>query len=202
MAQCSESTGTSSAPGVARARCTTGPPAIRLSLLASPRRLPALRVASVTPKPAKPTTPLITTSATAAAASNASGPTSRSTPTGSSPASSPERLASVSTTTSGRTAAAWAATASTDPWALSEATRNRSGSVAMTSRVWVPIEPVEPSTATLIMRALPELDRSCGLCPYQPVTVTKYATGSTNSSASKRSSTPPWDGSTVPMSLT
>ena len=34
-AQCSLSTGTSSAPGVARSGCTTGPAAIRLSLLAS-----------------------------------------------------------------------------------------------------------------------------------------------------------------------
>ena len=40
-AQCSLSTGTSSAPGVARSGCTTGPAAIRLSLLASANRLPA-----------------------------------------------------------------------------------------------------------------------------------------------------------------
>ena len=41
MAQCSLSTGTSSAPGVARSGCTTGPAAIRLSLLARASRLPA-----------------------------------------------------------------------------------------------------------------------------------------------------------------
>ena len=40
-AQCSLSTGTSSAPGVDRNGCTTGPAAIRLSLLASASRLPA-----------------------------------------------------------------------------------------------------------------------------------------------------------------
>ena len=57
-AQCSLSTGTSSAPGVARSGCTTGPAAIRLSLLASARRLPARSVARVTGRPAKPTTPL------------------------------------------------------------------------------------------------------------------------------------------------
>ena len=43
-AQCSLSTGTSSAPGVGRSGCTTGPAAIRLSLLASARRLPARSV--------------------------------------------------------------------------------------------------------------------------------------------------------------
>ena len=40
MAQCSESTGTISAPGVARAACTTGPPAISDSLLAKASRRP------------------------------------------------------------------------------------------------------------------------------------------------------------------
>ena len=62
-AQCSESTGISSAPGVARSGCTTGPAAIRLSLLARASRLPAASVATVTGSPAKPTTPLTTTSA-------------------------------------------------------------------------------------------------------------------------------------------
>ena len=62
-AQCSLSTGTSSAPGVARNGCTTGPAAIRLSLFASARRLPAASVARVTGSPANPTTALTTTSA-------------------------------------------------------------------------------------------------------------------------------------------
>ena len=53
-AQCSESTGTISAPGVARARCTTGPAAISDSLLASASRRPASRAARVTSRPAKP----------------------------------------------------------------------------------------------------------------------------------------------------
>ena len=42
--------------GVCHARWTTGPAAISDSLLARPRRLPALRVARVTGSPAKPTT--------------------------------------------------------------------------------------------------------------------------------------------------
>src|SRR5258708_2879112 len=62
-AQCSLSTGTSSAPGVARTRWTTGPAAISDSLLASASRLPAPSAASVTDRPAKPTTPLRTTAA-------------------------------------------------------------------------------------------------------------------------------------------
>ena len=41
-AQCSESTGMISAPGVARTRCTTGPAAMSDSLLARARRRPAL----------------------------------------------------------------------------------------------------------------------------------------------------------------
>ena len=48
---------------MARRGCTTGPAAIRLSLLASPSRLPDRSVSTVTDRPAKPTTPLITTSA-------------------------------------------------------------------------------------------------------------------------------------------
>ena len=57
-AQCSESTGTSSAPGVRRASRTTGPAAISDSLLASARRRPAWSAPRVTGSPAKPTTPL------------------------------------------------------------------------------------------------------------------------------------------------
>ena len=74
MAPCSLSTGTSSAPGVRRARCTTGPAAISDSLLASARRRPASRVARVTDRPAKPTTPLTTTSASVARLAMASAP--------------------------------------------------------------------------------------------------------------------------------
>ena len=62
-AQCSLSTGTSSAPGTSRSGCTTGPAAIRLSLLARARRLPERSVSIVTARPANPTTPLTTTSA-------------------------------------------------------------------------------------------------------------------------------------------
>ena len=81
-AQCSESTGTISAPGVRRAFCTTGAPAISDSLLASASRLPASSAAMVTGRPAKPTTALSTTSALCAAATMPSSPTMTSVPAG------------------------------------------------------------------------------------------------------------------------
>ena len=81
-AQCSESTGTISAPGVRRAFCTTGAPAMSDSLLASARRFPASSAAIVTGRPAKPTTALRTTSALRAAATMPSSPTMTSVPAG------------------------------------------------------------------------------------------------------------------------
>ena len=62
-AQCSLSTGMSSAPGVERSGCTTGPAAMRLSLFASPSTFPARSVSMVTGSPANPMTPFTTTSA-------------------------------------------------------------------------------------------------------------------------------------------
>ena len=79
-AQCSLSTGTISAPGVLRTFWTTGPAAINDSLLARPSRLPNRSVSRVTVSPAKPTIPLMTTSAPWQAAANASSPTETSNP--------------------------------------------------------------------------------------------------------------------------
>ena len=81
-AQCSESTGMISAPGVRRARCTTGAPAMIDSLLARASRRPASSAARVTGSPANPTTPLTTTSATVAMAARPSGPATTSMPGG------------------------------------------------------------------------------------------------------------------------
>ena len=103
-AQCSLSTGTSSAPGVSRTDATTGPAAISDSLLASASRLPAASVASVTGRPANPTTPFTATSASTATAAIASGPASMAMPGGSSSLSSAARSASASATTRGWTA--------------------------------------------------------------------------------------------------
>ena len=72
-AQCSVSTGTSSAPG--RRAAAAAPPARRRSATPcwpSARRLPAASAASVTGSPAKPTTPFTTTSASSARSASAS----------------------------------------------------------------------------------------------------------------------------------
>ena len=64
-----------SAPGVAAGLAAPpAPPAISDSLLARARRRPALRAARVTGSPAKPTTPLTTTSATVAMCGQSLGP--------------------------------------------------------------------------------------------------------------------------------
>ena len=96
-AQCSLSTGTSSAPGVARSGWTTGPAAIRLSLLARARRLPPRSVAIVTGSPAKPTTALTTTSA----ASTRSARSSTTVANGSAAATSARRAGSATATNRG-----------------------------------------------------------------------------------------------------
>ena len=69
-------------PGVVRARCTTGAPAMIDSLLARASRRPASRAARVTVSPAKPTTPLTATSATVAMAASPSVPATTSIPGG------------------------------------------------------------------------------------------------------------------------
>ena len=104
----------------------------------------------MTGSPAKPTTPLTQTSATALMAPRASGPATTSVPGGRRASSSPARLWSAMATTLGRTASAWATSASTDEWAPMATTSNRSGSAATTSRVWVPIEPVDPAMETVV----------------------------------------------------
>ncbi len=149
-AQCSESTGTSSAPGVARAICTTGPAAISDSLFASASRLPPLSVARVTGSPANPTTPFTTTSASSASDASASGPL-RTSHSGSASLSVASCAASAIATTFGRTARACSISRSTDDDAPSATTSNRSASAATTSRVCTPIEPVEPATATRVV---------------------------------------------------
>src|SRR5687768_15894582 len=153
-AQCSESTGTMwPAPGRASAAWTTGPPAISDSLLASARRRPAASVARVTSRPAKPTTAFTQTSASVPMAASASGPARSSVPAGRRAARSATLAGSgsASTTASGRSSRACSARSSTDDMAASATTRNRSGSARTTSSVCVPIDPVEPATATVVV---------------------------------------------------
>ena len=101
MAQCSLSTGISSAPGV-RAVLLHDRPRRDEGLLVGQRQpLPAFNAAIVTPRPANPTTPLTQTSAVVAIWASASGPARTSVPGGTSSASSPARSASARATTLG-----------------------------------------------------------------------------------------------------
>src|SRR6478609_4423629 len=148
MAPCSLSTGTSSAPGVRRARCTTGPAAMSDSLLASARRRPASRVARVTDRPANPTTPLTTTSASVARLAMASGPP-RTSHSGRASATTAAAASSATATTLGRCVRAWAmSTSGLRPVAPRAVSSKRSASASSTSSAWVPIEPVDPASAT------------------------------------------------------
>ncbi|CAI8251437.1 MAG: Uncharacterised protein [Prochlorococcus marinus str. MIT 9313] len=76
MAECSESAGSSLLPLRFNSGSTTGAAAIRVSLLARARSLPALIAASVGSSPAQPTMPLTTRSALSheAATLSPSGP--------------------------------------------------------------------------------------------------------------------------------
>ena len=148
-AQCSESTGTSSAPSTSRNGCTTGPAAIRLSLLASPSRHPFDSVAMVTGRPAKPTTPLITTSAMSHI-SVASATTSISPSPDSASLTSFRAVGSATATIAGRKVLACSIMTAAERPVERPTTSNASGSAEMISRVWPPIEPVEPAIATRI----------------------------------------------------
>ena len=151
-AECSESTGTIW-PGLARSS-TSGPPMISDSLLARASVLPASSAASVAPSPTAPVMPLSTTSAGLDAASaDASAPSPLNDgPNSATCASNSARLL---------------------PPAVRATTRNRSGLARTMSSAWVPIEPVEPSTATsrrVVMDSLSTLTtpRLCAWMPAAP----------------------------------
>ena len=158
MAECSESAGSSRLPLRSSSGKTTGPAAISVSLLARARSLPARIAARVGSRPAQPTMPVTTSSALDQAATSQipSRPPSNWGSRGgrwlgsraaSRSCSSPSRLGSARATASG----AWRWICSTSSArllpALRATTRKRSGNSATMSRVWVPMEPVEPSTA-------------------------------------------------------
>ena len=142
--------GRSRRPGVRRAFCTTGAPAMSDSLLASASRLPASSAAIVTGSPAKPTTRVEHDVGAAAPRrpcprrprAPRCRPARRRAPRRSEPGSP-------ITTTAGRNSAAWATSCAAERWAARACTRNRSGSPRMTSSAWVPMEPVEPSRLTV-----------------------------------------------------
>ena len=157
MALCSESTGTTwSGPAAA---FTSGPPMMSDSLLASASTEPASSAARVGRSPIEPVTPLRTTSAPHPAATvAASSPTTTSGADAATPASAAACATAARTSstepraaaTSGtRNSTAWRASRSRLPPALSATIVKRPGCAATTSRAWVPIEPVEPRTATV-----------------------------------------------------
>ncbi len=158
MALCSESTGTIW-PGRA-ARVTIGPPTIRLSLLASARVLPARSAARVGRRPIDPVMPLSTTSAPCAATSSeAPSPTTTRGAYDANPASRAVAVIAPRTAVSSPSATPTSSTCSRTacsarrarlrPPALSAVAVNRSGLRVITSIAWVPMEPVEPRSATV-----------------------------------------------------
>ena len=145
-AECSESTGSRRAPPRASAARTSGPPATRLSLLASATSMPASSATSVASRPAAPTTALSTTSAPLSAASCATPAGPDSTCPGS--ANAPSRAAPGSASAIVRTPSRSASrsTPSTSLPAASAQTR-RPGSSSQTWIACRPIEPVLPRSA-------------------------------------------------------
>ena len=149
-AQCSESTGMISAPGVRRARCTTGAPAMIDSLLARANRRPASRAAMVTVSPANPTTPLTATSADRGDGGQALGAHHHldRRAAGARPARRPVRDPRWPPPPGGAGGPGRPARPpSGGP--RGPPPRNRSGTPSITSRAWVPMEPVDPTRLTV-----------------------------------------------------
>ena len=117
---------------------------MRLSLFARARRRPAASVASVTGRPAKPTTPFTTTSASVTRSAS-SGTTSAN---GNASATAARSEASATATVFGRNSRACSIKVATDEPTPSATTSYRSRSARTTSSVCVPIDPDDPAMAT------------------------------------------------------
>ena len=168
MAECSESTGTT-CPSRRTACRTRAPPTTRDSLFARARRAPVASAARVGRRPTEPVMPFRTVSSSASPApttssTGASGPT-RTSATGS---GRPRRSATAASAARARsrapvseeetatrgtswTTACSASSSRREPPAASPTTRGalpREPRRATTSRAWVPIEPVDPSTTS------------------------------------------------------
>ncbi len=162
-AACSESTGSSRSGSPLIRSITSSPPTTRLSLLASASVLPLWSAASVGPRPAEPTRPFTTTSASdsRATVSVALGPMISSTP-GSAPSfclTSSAASSSAIATSGGRNSRTCPTNRS---WLVPPADRpttlNRSALRRTTSSACVPMEPVEPRMARdLIVSSVPRV---------------------------------------------
>ena len=147
-AECSESTGSNWAPPRASASRTSGPPATRLSLLASATSMPASSAARVASRPAAPTTALSTTSAplSAARCATPAGPSSTR------PEKRPRAASAAAGSASAIVRAPRRSASRTTPSASLPAARAQTCRSGSSSQTWIacrPIEPVLPRSATL-----------------------------------------------------
>mmetsp|Transcript_72584 Transcript_72584/g.146089 ORF Transcript_72584/g.146089 Transcript_72584/m.146089 type:complete len:260 (+) Transcript_72584:814-1593(+) len=152
MALCSLSAGVMVTPYFSSKGKITGPPAMRVSLLAKAMRLPFLMASMVGSKPAHPTIPVTTTLASSSVATmfTPSAPPHTSTPVTPSARSLSfssgtfAGSAHETTRTVSLNSAHCAARRSRFPPAESAVTLNLSGRARTMSNVCVPIDPVEP----------------------------------------------------------
>ena len=156
IAECSLSTGTISVPQRSASSITSVPAHTSVSLLARAMRFFSRMAARVGCKPTMPTTAVTTVSASSSTAASISAAVPANTFTGVSAkriASSFAAVSSVITAKAGRNFRHWASIRSTLELAVSAATR--SPSCSATSRVWRPMEPVEPNIEIVFVMVCP-----------------------------------------------
>ena len=181
MAECSESTGTISAPAASAASMTNSPAQTRVSLLARAMRFFSLMAARVGFNPTIPTTAVTTVSASGIVAASIRAsklPMTFVSVSARRTARSFAAASSVSTARRGLNCRACSSMRSTLAWAVKAATRRPICSA--TSSVWRPIEPVEPKMEIVLL-----------IVYYFTKFKMISMTGVTNSTLSNRSSTPP-----------
>ena len=153
MAECSESTGRMTAPCSRMVRVTRLPAATSVSLFARANILPASRAARVGFSPLKPTMAPTTMSTSSAAAREhrLSMPANTLLPLSFSPSATMPYLSGLQTTTLFTSnSLAWEIRSSALLLAEISSTSKRSLCWRTMSRVWVPMEPVEPSIAIFL----------------------------------------------------
>ena len=185
MAECSESTGTISAPRLSAASITSSPAQTSVSLLARAMRLPSRMAARVGLRPTMPTTAVTTVStpgSVAAVERAETPPWTRVFVSARRTFKSLAAASSVMITCRGRNFRACSSASATLLWAVMAATV--SPSCSATSRVCRPMEPVEPKIDIVFVI-------STSLFYYRKLKIISN-TGATNSTLSNRSSTPPW----------
>ena len=153
MAECSLSTGSSLTPCFATACVTRCPPVTRLSLLARARSWPLSMAARLAPRPAMPTTLFSTTSGPSIAARvfSPSGPV-RSLGASARPASAAESFSAPASLVM-QTYLGWNSSIcckSLSVWLWADRPNTSYPWVRITSRLWVPMEPVEPSSVIFL----------------------------------------------------